>query len=118
MKKTKLILLFMITVFFLAGCLAGILSDVKSIVDMTPKEKATLFNKLYVAQYDDYIQMAASGTLSEDQKQIMRTKKKVLVKIQPLLLDYSNFVAMGLKPTPALEATIIDLLNQLGAKVG
>ena len=118
MKKTKLILLFMITVFFLAGCLAGILSDVKSIVDMTPKEKATLFNKLYVAQYDDYIQMVAVNSLSEEQKQILRAKKKALVEVQPLLLQYSNYVAMGLKPTPALEAEILKLLNALGAKVG
>ena len=118
MKKTKLILLLIVTVFFLTGCLAEILSNVKSIVDMTPKEKATLFNNLYVAQYDDYMQMVTGGVLSEEQKKVLRAKKKALVKVRPLLLQYSNYVAMGLKPTPALEAEILKLLNELGAKVG
>ncbi len=114
MKRKFLTIL--LTVFFVGSC-AGILESVKSIADMTHKEKAILFNKLYVAQYDDYMKMAAWPT-TEEQKKVMREKKKFFITIQPLLLEYSNLVAMGLKPTPALEATIIDLLNKLGAKVG
>ncbi len=117
-RKFTIILL---AVWFL-GVSCSIFPDVlktaKSFPDMSPKEKATLFNKLYVAQYDDYLQMVAAGNLTDEQKQVLRAKKKVFVKIQPLLLEYSDYAATGILNTPGLEGEILKLLNELGAKVG
>lgn len=120
MRALKFTLIFFLAIF-LAGCtmFQALTKDVKPFAEMTAKEKATLFNKLYKQQYDDYLNMAMHPeALTEDQKTIMRAKKKVFTEIQPLLLEYSDFVLGGLQPTEQLEKTIIDLLNRIGAKVG
>ena len=113
----KILTILLLVVFFL-GVSCSMFPNIKSYGDMTTKEKATLFNRLYVEQYDDYVQMAAMGNLSEEQKQIMRAKKNIFIKVQPLLLEYSNYAATGKLNTPGLEAEILKLLNELGAKVG
>lgn len=120
MRALKLTLIVFLAMF-LASCMMfqTLTQGIKPFEAMTPKEKATLFNKLYKAQYDDYVKMAMHPeALTEEQKSIMRTKKKVFIEIQPLLLEYSDFVAGGLQPTEQLEQKILDLLNRIGAKVG
>ena len=81
---------------------------------MTPKQKAILFMHTYNAQCEDYLILAAKPDLTEEQKQILREKKAILMKLYPLVNAYINFVEKGDIPSEEIENEINSLLNGLG----
>jgi uncharacterized cupredoxin-like copper-binding protein len=112
-------LLALLTAFlFVVGCQAfGQIKELK-FDEMNSKQKATWMNEVYSFQYDDYKMMAAMPNLTENQKKAMRTKKKVLTEVWPLINLYSGYVDTGIIPAVELESQIMSLLNRLIAKGG
>lgn len=102
---------------FLQGCLAQ---------DRTSPQKQliTIYDQ-YNTQYADY--MVSTGfrkedgawvkrfepELSEERKEILRKKKKILTQIYPMIKVYDNLVNTGGDIPPDLMPEIIDLLNKL-----
>ena len=111
-KRITLYAFFLVVLVLLANC-AGI----KPITDMTPKQKATFFMSVYNSQYDDYRSMAALTTLTEEQKQVMRAKKRIMTEVYPLITLYVSWVDSGAVPSPEIELQIINLINQLTMQI-
>lgn len=109
MKRYMIIGLLVIALAGITACA----SPQKPWADWTPKEKSTFMNATYNQQYDDYLIVSKSPNLTEDQKEILRTKKKVFVEIWPLLKTYSQYAQGGQVPTLMLEAQLMRLLNRL-----
>ena len=106
-KRLALVLL---AVFLVAGCSQTL--NVKSIQDMSPKERANLAMKLYLQQYDDYQSLTANDAmLTDDQREVLRAKKKMLENIHPVIILYASYVNQGLEPSPEVEKQLIDWLN-------
>lgn len=84
-----------------------------SCIGTSHREKATLFNSIYNAQYDDYKVVAAQPNLSEEQREILRTKKRIFDKLWEPLKTYSKYADTGQKPSRETETLIIKLINQL-----
>jgi hypothetical protein len=87
--------------------------SLKPVSEMTPKEKATFFMGVYNSQAEDYKAMVAKPNLTNEQKQVLREKKKVLTEVYPLIQSYTTYVDAGAMPTPEVEASIMNLINQL-----
>jgi hypothetical protein len=85
----------------------------KPVSDMTPKEKAAFFMGVYSSQAEDYKAMVARTNLTIEQKKILNAKHKILTQVYPLIEKYTGYVDAGGLPTPEVEASIIDLINQL-----
>lgn len=97
----------------------------KSFSEMSPKEKSTYFYSFYNSQYADHMTqtghvMQADGTwkkistpdLSQEQRDILNTKKKLLSEMYPLLGLFDSQIMSG-APSRATEQQIMGLLNRL-----
>lgn len=71
----------------------------------------------YIQQYNDYKYKVAQPNLTDAQKQALKTKKKVLVEVEPLLRLYSQTVYSGGVPPAGLEDQISALFTQIGGKI-
>ena len=91
--------------------------QVKPYSEMSPKEKMTLFFKVYNAQYSDYKVMAASSTLTDVQRVTMRNKKAILIRVYTIIQALDMMVIEGKPLNPGLEAEAVSLLNMLGAAI-
>lgn len=78
------------------------------------QELLTRFETFYLSQTNDYNVQVAQPNLTEAQKAVLRQKREVLVKAQPLITTYGAIVMQGGTPTVAQEQAIIALLNQIG----
>lgn len=113
-NRSKFIILFLlIPVLFVWGCAA---QNIKSYAEMTPEEKLVYMYQIYNAQHEDYMNMAANPFISEEQKEVLRTKKTILESLQILIPAYDQSVQLG-SPTLAQEQQIYNLLNQLQGMV-
>lgn len=111
-RKRLTIITVILCVAFLVSCATVNVNKPKQFWDMTSKEKLAYMYQIYNSQYDDYKSMAAMPNLTEAQKTMLRTKKDVLTKVEPLISTYDGMVQAG-TPTKAQEQQIYDLLNQL-----
>lgn len=68
---------------------------------------------MYNAQYDDYQLTAAIPDLSEDQKEILRTKKEIITEVYPMIQIYISYAESGTIPSVETETLIIQQLNRL-----
>ena len=105
----KKILLIILCIAFFAGC-STTLQNVK---DMTPEQKATWMMGVYNSQFDNTMEMAKRPDLTEEQKVIVRSKKKVLQKVKPLIALYKEYVKNGAMPSQETEDEILKLLDEL-----
>jgi hypothetical protein len=108
--------IYLIVVAFLLVGLASCMhkeGSLKPVSEMTPKEKATFFMSVYNSQAEDYKAMVAKPNLTNEQKQVLREKKKVLTQVYPLIQSYTTYVDAGAVPTPEVEASITNLINEL-----
>jgi len=92
---------------------------------MSPKKLLTGIYDQYNTQYSDYMYQTgfvkeqgawvkrSSPELSETQKNVLRKKKDILVKVHPLIILYDNLINTGGDIPPTLMPQIITLLNQL-----
>ena len=109
-------------VFLLIGCagmqgLPGEQPKVKSIEEMTPKERATFFMGIYNAQARDYKAQVKRANLTNEQKEVLRQKKKIMSQVWPMINTYNAYVDSGAVPTKAVEDQIITLINDLTSLV-
>ena len=70
-------------------------------------------NHVWAAQYDAYQQQAKLKDLSDDQRDYLIEKRKVLIELYDLLEQYDSFLERGAVPSAALEATINRLIDRL-----
>lgn len=114
-QRITAIVLFLFVAAFLIGCPAPG-TQLKSVSEMTPKERATWFLSVYNKQFKDTITMAKRTDLTEEQKEIVRAKKKVLAEVKPYLSIYTAAIDDGKLPAKETEDKIIELLNDLMTK--
>jgi ABC-type glycerol-3-phosphate transport system substrate-binding protein len=114
--KRKFIAVYIVLALMLVGC-AGMQKPEQSFSDMTPKQKVTIMMGIYNAQYDDYKLKVAIPNLTEEEKQVLRTKKQVLTQVYPLIQSYDLIQAAGGTPTAEAEANIMQLLSNLESLV-
>jgi len=88
-------------------------------VTLTPKKAAAWMNNIYAAQYDEYLTWfnvvgqdannkpiyELKPNVPEKQKEILRTKKKIFIELQPLLNSYSAYAASGIS-TPLMGEVV------------
>lgn len=108
----KKVLPFVLVLVFISGCFGNIQSP----ADMTDKQRSAWFNEIYVEQYDSLKAEVAIGNLTEDRKNILRTKKAVLRELEPLLHTYTFHAETGEVPPAALVSHIFQLLRLLGVE--
>ena len=99
---------------YLSGC-AMIQGEI-SWGDLTTKGKAALAMSIYNEQFKTYQEMTSSQSvdlLTEDQKEILRVKRKILTEMKPLLQKYADYVKLGQIPDEDVEATILNYLERL-----
>jgi hypothetical protein len=93
---------------------------------MTAKQKVTAAYSLYNSQYamhmsvtgymlnaDGRWEKVRNPVLSEDQKNILRKKKKILTQMYPLLLAYDKMVTGEMSYSAKTEAELFALVDQL-----
>jgi len=115
-------LLLLIFTFFMMGAIGC--------QTITPKKQLTMMYGTYNSQYSQY--MTATGymldddgtwlkvddpVLSEDQKQILREKKKILTKMYPLVKVFDSMVMGSVPYSATTEQELLNLIDQL-AKLG
>ncbi len=111
MKKLQVnLVLVIVMVVFSIGCLQ---QGIKPLSEMTPQEKAVWMLSVYTSQYDDYKLQVVKPDLSDDQKNILREKKKALTEVYPLIELYIGYVDTGALPTIETETLIINNLDRL-----
>ena len=110
MRKRLIVFPAIIALLFF-GC--ATLSNTASWNTKSPKEKSLYFIKTYNQQYDDTMFMAKSPNLTEAQKQVVRTKKKILTNAWPAIHLYDSIAANGGVPSPEQEQVILNFINQL-----
>ena len=82
---------------------------------LSTKQQATVWLQIYNYQYDDTMALAINPSITEDQKKIVREKKRILNQVWPLLKIYVAVVDGGGTPTTADTVAITNLINQLTA---
>jgi antibiotic biosynthesis monooxygenase (ABM) superfamily enzyme len=97
---------------FAAYACAGCAQQVKTFYEMTPTERATFFMSVYSQQYDDY-KFWQDQPLTEEQRKIMREKKRILTDVYPMIMAHNFLVDAGLTPPVEQAEAILVLINQL-----
>lgn len=99
----------------IGGCITPGATDdgPKRVTEMTPKEKGAWFLGIYNAQDKDYRNMVVRPDLTNDQKKILREKKKIMTEVYPIIKTYNIYIDSGAVPTQAVEDQIIQLINNL-----
>ncbi len=117
-KRNELIgLAIIVVLIFIVGCVTFNVEGPKRISEMTPKERATWFLGVYNAQDKDYRNMVVRSDLANDQKEILREKKKIMTQVYPMIKTYNIYVDSGAVPTKETEDQIIKLINDLTALI-
>lgn len=117
MRKTRVLCLIIAVFVLLAGC--GYFGQTTTPTTTSPLSKEKKFiqsaKSFYVSQYKDYEAMTVDPSLlTEEQKQILRIKREVLIQLKPMIDTYAALVDSGQTPTLEQEQAIIQLLNKLG----
>jgi len=87
--------------------------QMKPFSEMSLKEKATWMMDIYIAEHDDYEVQAARTDLSKDEKEVLRAKKKIMVKVYPSIKAYTKYAETGVIPIEDLETIIIQNIDEL-----
>lgn len=121
-KRTKLyhFIFVMVLLFFMVGCAKFFALPEGAVPweQMSPKDKAYVFNSTYNHLAEDYKYQATMPNLSEAQKDLLKSKWAVMKEVYPLIVTYSNIANTGGIPSPESEQAILMFLNQLGARLG
>ena len=112
LRKSNLFIL-LIILAFLAGCITLNVNKPKPISEMTPKERGAWFLGVYNSQDKDYRNMVGRLDLTNDQKKVLRDKKKIMTKVYPMIKTYNTYIDSGAVPTKEVEDQIIQLINDL-----
>lgn len=104
-----IILLFVFSI----GCAGFDLAGMSRPDEMTVKEQAIVWMSIYNAQYDDYKATVKRGNLTENQKEILRVKKRVLTIAWDLLKTHAEYADTGQLPSKQFEAQLSNIIEQL-----
>lgn len=117
----KPIVLFSILVF-LSVCMAC--------ATMSPKKQLTMSYGIYNSQYTSYMtdtgyvlndsgewEKLNTPELTDDQKDILREKKKILTQMYPLLKVYDSMVVGTVPFSDKTEQELLNLIDQLAKLV-
>lgn len=132
MRNRKAVVLFVMVVALVGfqgcGVVGSNLPADNSAYQTSPLEKAKLtsvyFLETYKTQFKDTQamgEMAKAGTLAPGQLEVYRTKRQLLITVEPLVKAFADLVANGTIPAPGREQEINNILNQLlstASKVG
>jgi len=117
MRQRKVLAL-LIAVVLLAGC--ATLNPVPDDPARTALHKAKLTSLYFLETYKSQLrdanamgEMAVAGKLTPGQLEVYRTKRILLIKVEPLVLTFDALVAGGTIPAPGREQEINDILNNL-----
>lgn len=93
---------------------------------MNPKERAVWMMSIYNSQFNDYMMTtgytkdvegkwvkASEPELTDEQKDILRDKKRLLTEVYPAIKMYTGYAESGVLPDSELETMIVSRLNQL-----
>jgi hypothetical protein len=110
--KRRIVVLSLLLILLVTGC--AYLQGTNSAT--LPPQQEFLLNaeKAYLIQYNDYLAMSKKTNLTDPQKEIMKTKKAVLVQVEPLIKIYRASVSSGGPQDLQMEQQIYNLLNSIG----
>lgn len=112
MKRKISLLVVLVTV--IAMCLACTANlTMKPWSEQTNKERLAWIVGIYNAQDRDYRAMAEMAILTQNQKDVLKKKKEIMLKVYPLIDAYRVTVESGGSPDVSTEQAILNLLNQL-----
>jgi hypothetical protein len=118
MRKAQISAILILVSIVLVACVSCATLGLKSWSAYTPKEKALAILDAYNGQYNDTFSMASNPSITPAQKEVVRQKKATLTKVYPLIQVYVGIIESGKVPSQSQEQAILNLLNQLGSKVG
>jgi hypothetical protein len=77
------------------------------------QEKAQTMMAAYNRQFNETMEMASYGNLSDKQKDVVRLRISLLEKAWPLIRGYDELIVRGEKPSAELEQEILNILTKL-----
>lgn len=86
---------------------------VKSVSDMTPKEKATFVMSMYNKQYDEYLAMYNKGEWTDAEKKIMNVKYEALGELYPYIKIYADYAEEGILAPATTEKAMLATVDKL-----
>ena len=117
----KPIILFPILIF---------LSVFMACATMSPKKQLTMSYGIYNSQYTSYMtdtgyvlndsgewEKLTTPELTDDQKDLLRKKKKILTQMYPLLKVYDSMVVGTTPYSDKTEQELLNLIDQLAALI-
>lgn len=113
LRKNNVFIVFFFLLMFLSGCVTLNVNKPKSISEMTPKERGAWFLGIYNSQDRDYRNMVARPDLTNEQKDVLRKKKKIMKEVYPMIKIYNAYIDSGAVPTKEIEDEIVQLINDL-----
>lgn len=94
----------------LLGCAA---MGGKSYKEMTPKERATQIMSIYNSQYELYLREAKIPDMTEEKKETLREKKKLMQELYPYIGMYANYAQLGEFAPPDVEMAVMSIMDKL-----
>lgn len=98
------------TIALLHGCAA---MGGKSFSEMSPKERATQIMSVYNNQYDLYLREAKVPDLTEEKKEVLREKKKLMQELYPYVGMYTNYAEQGVPAPIDVEMAVMAIMDKL-----
>ena len=115
MRKFKFIAICIVGVLFLCNCAT---IGVKPYNEMTPRERALFLVTTYNKLDAEYRIQAIMPNLTDKDKEMLRVKKQIMTQLYPLIDAYRMAVENNVTVPPSLEPMIMNLLDQLGTRLG
>lgn len=85
----------------------------KSWAEMNPKERATQLMGIYNDQYELYLREAKIENLTEEKKEVMREKKKLLTEMYPYLEMYADYAKTDTFAPADVEMAVMKVMDKL-----
>jgi hypothetical protein len=104
-------LLLVIVMQFCQGC--AVAPGAKSYAEMTPQERATYVLSVYNDQYDLYLKEAKIPDKTEEKKEVMRQKKKLMQELYPYIGVYADYADAGEFAPEDVEMAVMSIMNKL-----
>ncbi len=114
MRKSFFAIILTFLFFALVACAHN--SGNLSWSNLTPQGKAAFALSVYNTEFDNYVNAASLPDLTEEEKSILRVKKKLLIKMKAALVAYISYVRLSQAPPTEVEQQLLDILNQLIAQ--
>lgn len=102
----------LVMISILASC-GPLGTQLKDVVDMTPKEKASWMIGVYNTEAEDYKRQVARPGLTEPEKDTLRKKKTALTQAWNAIAVYDSFVQSGVNPSKEVEMKAMGMIDAL-----